>query len=168
MTLPLFTTWLEETRKLQVEVYKADYNRFDFDSTASPEKIQALVAYLDWQIMASFHELAEGHDETSWKPWQHDKPYVNRDAFVREMVDVLHFIANALCAVEVAEDELNQVYSEKMQVNRNRQLQPGGYRIREPGVKCRLCRRALDDVRPALMDPTICMDCAIQEALQSA
>lgn len=171
--LPLFGTWLKETATLQQEVYGARYSRFawvsdnDLAEGTSHRRVQNLVDYVDVMFAATVHELVEMHDETSWKPWQHDDPYVNRDSVVKEIVDALHFLSNVLCAVGCTEAELNQLYTDKMKVNRDRQLRANGYRVKDPGVKCRVCSRALDDVEPSLHDSTICSFCAVKEQINA-
>lgn len=140
---PLFGSWLDETKQLQIEAYGTDYSQLHpYDETNLPR----LVEYLAWNTKAATHELVELDSETSWKPWQHDKPYVNRDAVIMEAIDVLHFAANILCAVDCSTDELNAGYARKMAVNRRRQLQgyvlAGGGAVR---LKCARCGRALDD-----------------------
>jgi hypothetical protein len=168
--LPLFGNWLDATRVLQVEVYRADYSRFPHYPTNgndTHETRQNLVDYIDVMWGAAIHELIELHDETSWKPWQHDDPYVNRGAVVKEAVDALHFVANILAAVACTDEELSEAYLEKMAVNRERQERESGYFVQADGVKCRICRRALDDVKPSLQDVTICQSCAITEMLHA-
>lgn len=152
---PLFGSWLDETRDLQVDAYGTDYTQLD---PAEPDNLKRLVDYISWNTKSAVHELVELDSETSWKPWQHDDPYVNRDAVVTEAVDVLHFVANVLCAVGCGTDELNEAYSHKMQVNRARQQR--GYLVNGDGVKCRGCKRALDDGSiPVSQDAGLCLSC---------
>lgn len=149
---PLFHRWLYETRKLQRDAYGLDYSRFDNPA--------ALVAYIKDMHIATIAEMQEALDETTWKPWASDEPYVDRTLVVKELIDALHFIGNILAAVGCTDDELDLRYRQKMEVNRERQLRAGGYRVRgETADKCRNCRRALDDVAPSFDDPTICQLC---------
>lgn len=138
--LNLFGTWLGETRDIQTEYF--GYN-FDKLTPARPENIPALIKYLSWNTKSAMHELVEADNETSWKPWQHDDPYVNRDAYVGEVVDVLHFLGNMLVALDCTTEELNAAYTTKLETNRERQRRK--YRIQDAGEKCCLCLRALDD-----------------------
>ena len=163
----LFSRWLQETRKLQEDAYRFDYDHFDSGDGAPVDKVINLVEYIDMNFMATIHELVELHDETSWKPWQMDKPYVNRARALKEAVDALHFIGNTLSALGVSDEELNKVYVAKMAVNRERMLGTKGYYVLAPGVKCRECYRALDDVPAALQDETICKDCYAKEMLNA-
>ena len=136
----LFSNWLAMTRKLQEEVYGADYTDLHSDT---PENILKLVEYMRWNMLAIDDELAEVRKAISWKPWQHDEPYADRHEILKECVDVLHFVANILVAAGATDTELDTEYLKKMQVNADRQKR--GYRVLEDGVKCRQCSRALDD-----------------------
>jgi dimeric dUTPase (all-alpha-NTP-PPase superfamily) len=115
----LFNEWLGNTKKLQTEAYKIDYSKFEGQS---PESLNNIIEYLRWNMLAIEDELAEIRKEISWKPWQHDDPYVNREAVVKECVDVLHFVANIICAVGGTDEQLDAYYVNKMEVNRQRQL----------------------------------------------
>jgi len=71
-------------------------------------------------------ELHEAMKECGWKPWASEK-YMNRDAFMKEMVDVWHFFMNLLLAIspgklpiEISE-EFAARYIEKNRVNAERQ-----------------------------------------------
>jgi len=140
MTTYLFNSWLEKTSQLQRDVYGADYSVFHSDA---PEDLTQLIEYLRWNMLAIDDELAEVRKAISWKPWQHDNPYADRKEIVKECVDVLHFVANILCAAGATDAELDEEYLKKMQVNAERQRK--GYRVLDDGVKCKKCFRALDD-----------------------
>lgn len=103
------------------------------------------VRYIKDMSLALTAELHEALDETGWKPWATRKGILDRDAYVGELVDVLHFLVNLFLAtgddpVDLA-DEVFTRYTLKNQVNRDRQS--ASY----DGVstKCGVCRRALDD-----------------------
>lgn len=136
----LFNEWLKKTRQLQSEVYNIDYELLHGEDSDS---INALIEYIRWNMLAIDDELAEVRKAISWKPWQHDDPYADRREIVKECVDVLHFVANILCAAGATDDELDEEYLAKMQKNADRQK--NGYRVLDAGVKCALCFRALDD-----------------------
>ena len=140
MTDTLFGKWLSATAKLQSECYGVDYSRLRSDS---PEALRELIDYIRWNMLAIDDELAEVRKAISWKPWQHDDPYADRHEVVKECVDVLHFVANIICAVGGTDEELNKEYLAKMQKNADRQKK--GYRVLDAGVKCAVCTRALDD-----------------------
>lgn len=133
---------LEHLVRLQSQLQRDAYG-FDFEKLTTAERIQ----YVRDQHQAIIVELCEALDEVSWKPWTTGKPVINRDAFVGELVDVLHFWLNMVIAVsgsstyvEVA-DEIFTRFALKNRVNAQRQVD--GY----DGVstKCGICKRALDD-----------------------
>lgn len=140
MTDKLFGSWLKATAKLQQECYGVDYANFSGDDNDS---LNSVIEYLRWNMLAVDDELAEVRKAISWKPWQHDEPYVDRQEVLKECVDVLHFVANIICAVGATDDELNKEYLNKMQKNADRQNK--GYRVLDVGMKCIACARALDD-----------------------
>ena len=151
--MTLFGNWLKETRELQVEGYKIDYGAMTGDA---PEKINNLVEYMRWNMLAIDDELAEMRQAISWKPWQHDEPYADREEVIKEAVDVLHFVANIIVAAGGTDEELNKYYTEKMEKNRQRQIK--GSKVKDLGVKCILCTRAIDDVGPGRR-PGVCAKC---------
>jgi hypothetical protein len=136
----LFGNWLSLTKKLQQDIYKANYSELHDDS---PENLRKLIEYVRWNMLAIDDELAEVRKAISWKPWQHDEPYADRKEVVKECIDVLHFVANIICAAGCTDEELNNEYLAKMQKNADRQIK--GYKVLDAGVKCSLCSRALDD-----------------------
>lgn len=151
MTRQLFGEWLDATRRLQADCYNVDYTTLHADD---PDALRTLIEYLRWNMLAIDDELAEVRKAISWKPWQHDKPYADRREVVKECVDVLHFVANIICAVGGTTDELNEEYLKKMQLNAERQRK--GYRVLDAGVKCASCARALDDYDTANCQETTC------------
>jgi len=136
----LFNHWLEKTMKLQKEAYNVDYSKLHGDD---PDSLNQLIEYIRWNMLAIDDELAEVRKAISWKPWQHDDPYADRKEVIKECVDVLHFVANILCAAGATDEELDSEYLAKMQKNADRQRK--GYRVLDDGVKCKQCFRALDD-----------------------
>jgi hypothetical protein len=117
----------------------------------SEDGLNALIEYIRWNMLAIDDELAEVRKAISWKPWQHDDPYADRKEIVKECVDVLHFVANILCAAGATDEELDSEYLAKMQKNADRQR--NGYKVLDAGVKCTKCFRALDDY-----DTALCID----------
>lgn len=137
----LFNNWLRRTRDLQKDVYFINYEEMEGDK---PQNIRKLVEYMRWNMLAIDDELAEMRQAISWKPWQHDAPYADREEIVKEAVDVLHFVANIIVAAGGTDEMLDRFYIEKMERNKERQLK--GYKVKDQGVKCELCTRAIDDV----------------------
>jgi hypothetical protein len=152
--MTLFNRWLKETRNLQKDVYFINYEEMEGDK---PQNIRKFVEYLRWNMLAVDDELAEMRQAISWKPWQHDQPYADREEVIKEAVDVLHFVANIIVAAGGTDEELNKYYLEKMEKNRQRQLK--GYKVKDAGVKCALCTRAIDDVG-AGKDEELCIKCS--------
>jgi dimeric dUTPase (all-alpha-NTP-PPase superfamily) len=69
-------------------------------------------------------ELAEARAETNWKMWTHGVElgtFHDRDAFVKELVDLLHFLVNLLLLADASADEVYNRYMAKASVNARRQ-----------------------------------------------
>ena len=128
-----FTSWLNSTLDLQRTAFDVDPPYLDGEERAE---------FIRWNVLAATDELHEALNEVGWKPWATDK-YFNRDAFVGELIDVMHFVANLLVMAGVAGEELSQKYHSKQ--SRNRYRQEVGY----TGIdgKCPTCRRDLEDLR---------------------
>lgn len=151
--VPLFGTWLRETLKLQTEFYK-DISNLPQDELEDWMRVNAFAAE---------DEIHEAMGEISWKPWA-SKHFFNREEFIGECVDALHFIGNMLAAAKCSDEELNAAYLEKME--RNRERQRNGYSGTD---KCSFCKRAVDDIvahggsvhrmRHAGQVSTICNQC---------
>lgn len=117
----LFGSWLSETLKLQREAYGYD------PSVGTPPR---WLNYIREQTLAAFVELGEFIQCLKWKPWAAEPrtpTEEERIEAVREMVDVLHFVANDLAALGCTDMELNREYWRKMQINRER-MASGGHR----------------------------------------
>jgi len=130
----MFGNWLSKTRELQENYYNVDYPNLVGDE---------LDKYVLWNVTAATDELHEALGEIpSWKPWTTSHGLMNRDAFIGELVDALHFIANLACAAGASDEELSTRYEAKMEKNRQRVLSQA-----YDGVtgKCPVCRRAYDD-----------------------
>lgn len=155
MSNVLFNEWLKRTRDLQKNVYKIDYDAMTGDA---PEKINNLIEYIRWNMLAIDDELAEMRQPLSWKPWQADEPYADREEVIKEAVDVLHFVANIIVACGGTDEELDRFYLQKMEKNRKRQS--AGYEVKADGIKCRACTRAIDDVGANPADANYCAKCS--------
>lgn len=101
---------------------------------------EARIVFIKDMILAATDELHEALAEVGWKPWATSR-HVNREAFVGELVDVLHFIVNLWLAVGATPEEIQDRYQHKADKNAKRQAE--GY----DGVwgKCPDCKRAYDD-----------------------
>lgn len=130
----LFETWLDSTRELQVMSFGTDPAALEGED---------LVQYIRWNELAAIDELMEALHEVKWKPWTvGERGFKDRNAFVNELVDVLHFVGNMLVAAKCSDDELSARYALKQATNRQR-MASGTY----DGVKekCPNCGRAYDD-----------------------
>jgi hypothetical protein len=130
--------WLSKTYGYQSTHFGVDYRRMETD-------IEYRLDYIKTNALGMQSEIIEALDETPWKPWASGDKKAHfddgRDRYVKELIDVLFFAANALTAAKVTDDELEQRYLAKMTVNQNRQRD--GYDARS--TKCATCARALDE-----------------------
>lgn len=99
-----------------------------------------MAAYVQSMSLALTDEIHEALNEVGWKPWATSR-HINREAYVGELVDALHFLVNLFLLVGADADEVYDRYVEKSQ--RNKKRQEDGY----DGVsgKCPTCSRAMDD-----------------------
>lgn len=142
----MFTNWLETTRELQIKSFGAD--------PASLEG-EELVEFIRWNQLATVDELMEALHECRWKPWSTgDRGFINRDAFVGELVDACHFIGNLLAAARCDDAEFSERYEAKQQTNRDRMASGTYDQVKD---KCAGCGRAFDDDATACT-ATSCVD----------
>lgn len=73
-----------------------------------------------WNAYAAVDEISEISGEISWKPWK-DGDKFNRDEYIGECVDALHFLGNLLVLAGCSDEELNRRYAEKQVENARRQ-----------------------------------------------
>lgn len=127
----MLKTIFDRQLKLQRDSFGIDPGQMSEDA-----KIQ----YIRDMILAATDELHEALNETGWKPWASSR-HINREAFVGELIDVMHFMVNLWLAVDATPEEIEQKYLAK--ANKNAKRQADGYN----GVdgKCTICGRAFDD-----------------------
>jgi hypothetical protein len=132
--MSLFGTWLAETRKFQIEYYGRDYEALRSDPDLLGNTVQTQAGHIVWELGEMMAEYPGSKD------WVSDRTALNRDLFLGEAVDALHFFANVLTALEFTDEELCEAYERKMQRNRERATS-GVY----DGVsdKCKICHREL-------------------------
>lgn len=99
--------------------------------------------YFHGMVAALVFELGEMSNEIGWKPWGTDRT-LDRERYIKEGVDVMHFVGNLLALAGVTDDELNEAYTAKMKVNQER-MERENYDGRTEG-KCVRCKRSFDDV----------------------
>jgi NTP pyrophosphatase (non-canonical NTP hydrolase) len=122
----------EKQRALQISSFGGDPANLDQESK---------IEYIKSMTLAASDELHEALAEVGWKPWATSR-HINRDAYLGELIDVLHFLVNLCLVVGADADEIAERYAEKSSRNVKRQAE--GY----DGVtgKCEACKRALDDI----------------------
>lgn len=121
--------WLASTKELQERSFGQTF----------PKIGDALADYVSMNALAAHVELDEALGEVGWKPWAIKRGWINREAFLTELIDAGHLIANMLVAAGVTDEEYETAYRAKQQVNRDR-MESGTY----DGVsnKCPACKRA--------------------------
>lgn len=132
---------LDRQRELQKKHYGVDVTTLSDEERAQ---------YIRDMSLALTDELHEALNETGWKPWATSR-HVNRQAYLGELIDVLHFWCNLVLITNTNEKELLDMYFAKADKNAKRQL--AGY----DGVagKCTTCGRAFDDTA-VLCTPIAC------------
>jgi dimeric dUTPase (all-alpha-NTP-PPase superfamily) len=132
---------LDRQRELQKKHYGVDVTTLSDEERAQ---------YIRDMSLALADELHEALNETGWKPWATSR-HVNRQAYLGELIDVLHFWCNLVLITNTNEEELLDMYFAKADKNAKRQL--AGY----DGVagKCTTCGRAFDDAA-VLCTPIAC------------
>lgn len=88
---------------------------------ALPLEGEALADFVTWNVAALVAEVGEALEQVGWKNWAARRGWVNREAFVGELIDVQHFLNNLLCSVGVTDEELQARYAVKQELNRSRQ-----------------------------------------------
>lgn len=121
---------LEKQRALQLRL------GYNFTEMTTQEKVN----FIKINILALEDELHEALRETMWKPWAHGEPWINRDAYLKEMADALHFALNLYAVVEASAEEILAGYLSKNKVNHTRQ--DNSYTGQD---KCPVCHRAPDE-----------------------
>lgn len=133
--------WLASTRKLQETYFNVNYAELAKD----PDQLADSIV---WNHTALVVELSEFMNEVGWKNWSVSRGWVNRDAAIGELVDAAHFMANILNLLDVTDEEWEDRYRAKQEINRQRQR--NGYDARH--AKCPGCHRAYDDVGVECVD----------------
>lgn len=71
--------------------------------------------------LALIVEVVEALAETPWKTWKkHQKP-VDRDKYIMELADIMHFFVEAALLHDIDADELFAAFCLKNNINRDRQ-----------------------------------------------
>lgn len=125
--------WIDSTYALQRDVYG--------HVLPMQPNTDELADYAQVNLFAAIDEVMEMAGEVGWKPWAEPRGWIRPQHVMKEAVDVLHFIANVLCAAGISDEEFWEAYRAKQATNSRRQEL--GY----DGVsgKCPGCRRSYDD-----------------------
>lgn len=140
--------WLASTLDLQRTAFGWDWDAIRKQN----DYPEVLARSLTENALAAHVELDEAMAEVGWKSWTTKRGWVNRAAFLTEIVDEQHFIANMLVAVGITDEEYEAAYQAKQQVNRDR-MASGTY----DGVsdKCPACKRAYTSVTRSGATPEV-------------
>lgn len=76
--------------------------------------------FIRWNVLAAVNELCEMMNETGWKPWATSRHF-NRELYLVEGVDVLHFLLNLFLVATTDGHEISERYKMKHAVNADRQ-----------------------------------------------
>lgn len=77
--------------------------------------------FITWNAYALEDEIHEATSEVGWKPWATSR-HVNREAYLKELVDAFHFFMNLMLVVDITAEEFAEAYHAKRKVNAQRQL----------------------------------------------
>lgn len=111
--------WLESTEKLQRETYGIDARKHSLEESIDVVKDMFIAAVV---------ELVEMLNESKWKYWTHEAPWIRRELMFKEIIDVQHMIGNILNELGYTDDEYEKAYQAKQEENRRRQRE--GYTTR--------------------------------------
>jgi hypothetical protein len=120
--LDAFRSYLWDQRQLQRSQGPGNPAYKDPFELEGEEKVE----FIRWNILAAIRELTEMLNLVDgWKPWQTKRDNVgtfkDRDDFVEEGIDVLHFVGNLLNAAHATDAELSGAFREKQRINAERQ-----------------------------------------------
>lgn len=105
---------LEEIFELQARLQR---ERFRDPSRLNREEA---IEFIRWNVLALQDELHEALQEVGWKPWA-SSCHINRDEFIGELVDAIHFLVNLFLVVGATADEVAERYAKKNHKNHLRQ-----------------------------------------------
>jgi hypothetical protein len=104
-------SWLSSTRRLQVECFGGDPAHLEGE---------AWVAFIRNMTLGLIVEATEALNEVkAWKWWRSSERF-DREAYIEELVDVMHFVGAMAVAVGVTDTEWAEAYAKKSAVVRAR------------------------------------------------
>lgn len=119
-------------RQLELQRQSFGIYPIDLDGKERDEYVQAMA-------LALVVEVGEALQEISWKPWATGQ-WFNRQAYLVELIDVLHFWTNLVLVATDDPQEVLDVYLRKAEINAERQ------RLGYTGEKCPTCGRGHDEL----------------------
>lgn len=122
-------------RQVMAQQLQLQRESFGVDPTSLKDEYRD--TYVQAMALALIVELGEVMQEISWKPWASGQ-WFNREAYLEELIDVLHFWMNLVLVATDKPEELLAAYMIKHDVNAKRQA--NGYTGLE---KCSECGREL-------------------------
>lgn len=105
----------EQIMARQLELQKESFNISPLD--LADEARDHYVAAMSTALMV---ELGEALQEISWKPWASGE-WFRREAYLMELIDVLHFWMNLVLIATDDPMDVIEVYMRKAQINAERQ-----------------------------------------------
>lgn len=93
--------------------------RDKFRDPARMSRIEA-IEFIRWNTLALTDELHEALQEVGWKPWA-TSSHINREEYVGELVDAMHFLVNLFLVVGATPAEVLERYTNKNAKNHTRQ-----------------------------------------------
>lgn len=103
--------WLEHSRELQISTFGGDPSLLDGERR---------VEYVRRMVLGLISEATEALNEVGWKWWS-SKGHFNRDKFLEELVDVVHFAGALAVMAGCTDEEWDELYARKSETNRARQ-----------------------------------------------
>lgn len=108
------TDKLDEIFALQAKLQREKFR--DPARLSRPEAIE----FIRWNVLALTDELHEALQEVGWKPWA-TSSHINREEYVGELVDAMHFLVNLFLVVGASPTEVLERYAKKNAKNHTRQ-----------------------------------------------
>jgi len=105
--------WLASTRDLQINYFGGD------PAVLPPEE---KIAWVRNMVLGLIVEATEVLQEVrGWKWWDIGDPtHFDRDAYIEELVDVVHFVGALAITVDVTDEEWAVAYARKTAINKAR------------------------------------------------
>jgi dimeric dUTPase (all-alpha-NTP-PPase superfamily) len=110
---------MTEDRLTAIFELQSKLQREKFRDPARMNRTEA-IEFIRWNTLALTDELHEALQEVGWKPWA-SSTHINREEFVGELVDAMHFLVNLFLVVGATPEEVHDRYAKKNAKNHTRQ-----------------------------------------------